>query len=569
MTDGSVAPTGSRTRAGSSGDGEAPAAPTKEPPNPRSRARRTTYRVIVLDPLSASGLAPLVDDDRFELVERFGLKGQELADALGAADGVIVRSATRITRKALENVKRLRVIGRAGVGVDNIDVDAATERGIAVLNAPSGNTISAAELVFAMLLAFVRRVPEADRSMKAGEWNRKLGGTELYGKTLGLVGAGRIGSAVAQRARAFGMRVLAYDPFLSAERARSLEIELAPLDDVLRGADIVTLHAPLTDATRGLLSATKLALMKPGAVLINAARGGLVDEDALYACLTNGQLAGAALDVYASEPLPAEHRLRTLPNVVLTPHLGASTLEAQENVALEIAEAVRVALVDGDLSRAVNAPALGGETMRRLRPLLDLAERLGRLSCTMAAGAIERIDVRYAGAADDGLRPLTAAVLVGVFDRIVGRGDVNLVNAVLIAQSRGMAVNSTRLARHPDYGEYVEVEVMAAEGKICVAGALLGTAHSRIVRVGDFRVDIRPRGALLVLRNNDVPGVIGRVGTLLGTAGVNIAEYHQARLIEGGEALAAISVDGWLDEGTLDAVRAVPDVREARQVRLD
>ncbi len=544
------------------------AAPADEKPSASGRPRRMRYRVLVLDPLSASGLAPLVDDDRFELVECFGLKGQELADAIGDADGVIVRSATKITRPLLNRVSRLRVIGRAGVGVDNIDVEAATEKGIAVLNAPSGNTISAAELVFAMLLALVRRVPLADRSMRAGEWNRKLGGTELYGKTLGLVGAGRIGTAVAQRARAFGMRVIAYDPFLSADRARSLEIELAPLEDVLGGADIVTLHVPLTEATRGLLSAERLALMKPGAVLINAARGGLVDEDALQACLTGGQLAGAALDVFASEPLPAEHPLRSLPNVVLTPHLGASTLEAQENVALEIAEAVRVAIADGDLSRAVNAPALGGEAMRRLRPMLDLGERLGRLACTLAAGAIERIDVRYAGAADDGIGPLTAAVLVGVFDQIVGRGDINLVNAMLIARTRDVAVNSTRLARHPDYGEYVEVEVSSA-GKICVAGALLGTAHPRIVRVGDFRVDIRPRGALVILRNNDVPGVIGRVGSLLGAVGINIAEYHQARLIEGGEALAAISIDGWLDDASLDELRSLPDVREARQVRLD
>ncbi|MCI0434495.1 MAG: phosphoglycerate dehydrogenase [Gemmatimonadetes bacterium] len=563
MKDGIAAGAGTPSR------GVTEAVPADEPPTPRPKARRTRYRVLVLDPLSASGLAPLVDDDRFDLIEQFGLKGAALAEALDQADGVIVRSATKITREVMQNARKLRVIGRAGVGVDNIDVDAATERGIAVLNAPAGNTISAAELVFAMLLALVRRVPAADRSMKAGEWNRKLGGTELYGKTLGLVGAGRIGSAVAQRARAFGMRVIAYDPFLSPDRARSVEIELTELDELVRTADVVSLHVPLNDVTRGLMNEARLAAMKPGALLINAARGGLVDEAALEDALKRGHLSGAALDVFTAEPLPADHSLRSLPNVVLTPHVGAATLEAQENVALEIAEAVRAALVEGDLSRAVNAPALGGETMRRLRPLLDLAERLGRLTCALAAGAIERIDVRYAGTADDGIRPLTAAVLVGVFDRIVGRADVNLVNAALIAQSRGIAVNSTRLARHPDYGEYVEVEVATSGAKTCVAGALLGTVHPRIVRVGDFRVDIRPRGALVVLRNNDVPGVIGRVGTVLGDASINIAEYHQARLIEGGEALAAISIDGGIDESILDELRALPDVREARQVRLD
>lgn len=529
---------------------------------------RGQFRVVIADPLSASGLAPIIDDDRFEAVELFGLKGETLGAALARADAVIVRSATRITKAVLERVDCLRVIGRAGVGVDNIDVEAATARGIAVLNAPSGNTISAAELAFALLLALVRHIPAADRSMRAGEWNRKLGGTELHGKTLGLVGAGRIGSAVAERARAFGMTVLAYDPFLPAERARSLSIEPCSLEDLLRRADVVSLHVPLTDATQGLLDAGRLALMKPGAVLINAARGGIVDETALILALEEGRLAGAAFDVFSQEPLPADHPLRSLQNAVLTPHLGAATLEAQENVAVEIAAAVRAALVDGDLSRAVNAPAIGGEALRRMRPLFNLAERLGRLAFALADGVIEQIDVRYAGAADDGIRPLTAAALVGLLERVVGKGAVNFVNVDHITTARGIAVNRTRLARHPDYAEYIEIETRAGGGVARAAGALLGTAHPRIVRIGEFRVDVRPRGVLLILWNRDVPGVIGRVGTALGSAGINIAEYHQSRLEKGGEALAAVRIDGILGDELLGELRSLPDVRNVRQVEL-
>jgi D-3-phosphoglycerate dehydrogenase len=528
------------------------------------------FRVVIVDPISASGLAPLVEDARIEVVERLGQKGDDLARALADADAVIVRSATRITRESLKHASHLRVIGRAGVGVDNIDVEAATERGIAVLNAPSGNTISAAELAFALLLALVRRVPAADRSMKQGEWDRKsFGGIELYGKTLGLVGAGRIGTAVAQRARAFGMRVIAFDPYLTAERAEALEIELAPFDEVLARADVISLHVPLTDATRNLIGEAQLRRMRPGTFLVNAARGGVVNEAALHHALTEGWIAGAALDVFEQEPPPGDHPLRSLPNVVLTPHLGASTLEAQENVAIEIADAVRAALLEGDMARAVNAPAIAGEAMQRLRPLLDLAERLGRLICVLADGPIRRLEVRYTGSYEQALRPVTAATLVGVLEAAVGRGGVNFVNALHLAQSRGITVVSTQLPHSPDHAEYIEVEAGTTAGYALTAGALLDASHPRIVRIGQYRVDVRPRGALLVLRNRDVPGVIGKVGTVLGEAPANIAEYHQARLVQGGEALAAISIDGWLREDTLARLRAVPEILDVRQVDLD
>ena len=529
-----------------------------------------TFRVLVADQIALDGLAPLRDDARFELIVKPGLKGAELADAIASADAVLVRSATQITRESLSRANGLKVIGRAGVGVDTIDVDAATERGIAVLTAPAGNTISAAELTLALTLALARRVSAADRSMKAGQWDRKsFSGTELYGKTLGLVGAGRIGGEVAKRARAFGMQVVAFDPFLIADRALALGIERAELDEVLRRADVVSLHVPLTDATAGLLGERELGLMKPTAVIVNAARGGVVREDALVRALKEKRLGGAALDVYEQEPLPADHPLRSLDNVVLTPHLGASTAEAQQNVAIEIAEAVRAALVDGDLSRAVNAPGLGGDEMRRLRPLLDLADRLGMLAAALAEGGIARLEIRYAGAAANGLRLITATVVSGALSRVVGAGRVNTVNALHVASAHGIRVDQIRLDSRDMFAEQLEVRATTDAGETRVAGALLGEAHPRIVRIDDFRVDMVPRGTLLVLRNQDVPGVIGRVGTVLGNAGINIAGYHQARLGAGGDALAVVSLDARVDASVLDALGKLPEVNSVRQVQLD
>ncbi|MEP6692692.1 MAG: hydroxyacid dehydrogenase [Gemmatimonadaceae bacterium] len=317
------------------------------------------FTVLVADAIAKAGLTPLADDGRFTLITKPGLAGDDLAAAIAGADAVLVRSATKITRASLARADKLRVIGRAGVGIDALDVDAATERGIAVLTAPAGNTISAAELAFALMLSLVRRLPAADRSMKSGEWDRKsFSGTELFGKTLGLVGAGRIGAEVAKRARAFGMRVICFDPFISEERANSLGIELAPLDEMLSHADVLSIHAALTAETAGLIGAAQLARMKKGAFLVNAARGGIVSEEALADALLSGHLAGAALDVFFEEPLPKEHPLRSAPNIVLTPHLGASTAEAQHNVSVEIAQAVRAALIDGDVSGAVNVKGL-------------------------------------------------------------------------------------------------------------------------------------------------------------------------------------------------------------------
>ena len=529
-----------------------------------------SYRVLIADAISADGLAPLHEDGRFELVIRTGLKGEELARAIEGMNAVIVRSGTKITADALRYADRLQVIGRAGVGVDNIDVDAATKRGVAVLNAPSGNTVSAAELAFALILACVRRIPAADRSMKAGEWDRKtFMGSELHGKTLGLIGAGRIGGEVARRARAFGMRVCASDPYLTPERAQSLEIDLCPLEAVLARADVLSVHVPLTAATRGMIGAEQIARMKRGAIVVNAARGGVIDESALAAALQSGQLGGAALDVFATEPLPSDDPLRSVPNAVLTPHVGAATEEAQHNVAVEIAAAVRAALLDGDLSRAVNAPAIGGDEMRRMRPLLELTDRLGRIAATLIDGAVEQVTVRYSGPDETVLQPLTAAAVTGTLRHVVGANAINMVNAIHIAETRGVVIEQSRVGARGEYEEFVEVRLRAGRNDTRVAGALVAARHPRIVRIDRYRLIVEPRGSLVVLRNRDVPGVIGRVGTVLGEAGINIAEYHQSRLHLGGEALAAISVDGVVDEAVLRTLEAMPDIRMVRQVQLD
>jgi D-3-phosphoglycerate dehydrogenase len=526
--------------------------------------------VVVSDKMAESGLAPLIADDRFSVELAAGWKKDDpdrFREVLSRASGLIVRSSTQVDRDLLELAPKLQVVGRAGVGVDNIDIGAATERGVAVLNAPSGNTVSAAELTMALILAVARRIAGADRSVRAGHWDRSsFAGVELRGKTLGLVGAGRIGSEVARRAKAFGMTVLVHDPYLTEARADELGARLVDLPGVLAESDFLSLHVPLTDQTRGLLGKEQLAALKPGSFLVNVARGGVVDEDELADAVETGHLAGAAVDVYSEEPLSQDSRLRKLEKVVLTPHLGASTAEAQELVALEIADAVRSALLEGDLSRALNAPAISGDALRKLRPVFELGRRLGRLGCALTPGGLESVEVNYAGAGSDSLRPLASYVLMGLLQSIVG--GVNFVNASHLAEARGIDVSTKTLARRSDYSEFVEVITRAGDTTVRLAGVLLGDQHPRIVRIDDYHVDVTPRGTLLVLRNRDVPGVIGKVGSLLGSMMLNIAEYHQARLSEGGEALAAVAIDGRVDSTLIGSLMDLPEITGAWVVDL-
>lgn len=523
-------------------------------------------RVLLADRIPATGLAPL--EESFELVESTDLDGDGLRTALAAVDAVLVRSSTTLDRAVLEGQRRLRVIGRAGVGVDNIDVQAATEQGIAVFNAPSGNTASAAELTLALILAVMRKVAAADRAMRTGQWDRKrFRGSELQGKTLALIGAGRIGGEVARRARAFGMRVIAYDPYLQEDRAKKLELEPVSLEQALERGDVVSLHVPLTDATRRLIGAQQLARMKRSAVLINAARGGVLDEAALADALREQRIAGAALDVFETEPLPADHPLRSVENAVLTPHIGAATEEAQHNVAYEVAQAVRDALLSGDVSGAINGPAVRGDLIGQLGPLMELSTHLGQVARALC-GRIETLEVRYAGdAEEEALRPLAAAALVGLLRDVLGTDNVNLVNAGHLAESRGIHTSRSHLDEDTGFPEYLELRVAGHGCETRVAGAVRGD-HARIVRINGYEVDVRPAGVLVILRNRDVPGVIGHVGTLVGEAGVNIGEYHQGRIEAGGEALAAIAVDGKLDADLLRQLGNLPDILAVHQVAL-
>lgn len=535
----------------------------------RTEEERRVKRVVIADPLSNEGLDLLAAADELEIVDVSSEGREALEEALRGAEGLIVRGDTRVDGPLLDVAERLEVIGRAGVGVDNIDMRAATRRGVAVINAPGGNTSSTAELTFALLLAAARRVTEADRSVREGRWDRKaLRGRQLKGNTLGVIGAGRIGTEVARRAHAFGMRILAYDPYLSAERAADERIERVELNELLERADFVTVHVPLTEQTRGMIGVAEIARMKPAAILVNAARGGIVDERALADALEQRKLGGAALDVYETEPFPGEHPLRGAPNLVMTPHLGAATLEAQREVALEIARRVRDALIAADLTAALNVPQIDPAERARLEPLLELGRRLGVVLSALTDGRCQRLEVRYAGSMRRVLRLLAAASLEGYLRSTVA-SPLNLVNALAVADERNIDVARVRRRRIADYAHYVELTATGGPREQVVGGALLEEGHRRLTRVGRFHVDATPRGNLVLVKNRDVPGVIGEVGSCLGEAEVNIAEYHLARSEAGGEALGVIRTDAPLSEELLEELLGLPSVIAVRQVVLD
>ncbi len=529
------------------------------------------FRVLVTDEVDPEGVAVLRAHPDIQVDEVPTPPAEKLLEEIGAYDAVVGRSATRITGALLSRGDRLKVIGRAGVGVDNIDIPRATELGIAIINAPGGNTVSVAELTMGVLLSLARHIHEADRSMEQGRWDRSaLGGDEVRGKTLSVVGLGRIGGEVARRARAFGMTVVGFDPYVGAPRFEELGVERAPrLADALDRADVLTVHTPLTAETRGMIGAGELARLGRHVLVLNLARGGIVAEDALVDALRAGRIAGAALDVFSTEPLPADHVLRTMPNVLLTPHLGASTMDAQRSVAIEACTAVRDALVTGDLSAALNGAGVGGAGWPELRPLLALADRLGRLGRALVPGGVSALELRYSGPREEAPRPLLLAALQGALRDVVERRAINLVNAQHVAEERGIETAWTHVGGRGELGEEIELRLEGGDRSVRVGGALLGETHGRIVRIGAFRVDVAPRGMLVVLRNRDVPGVIGRVGTLLGEAGVNIAEYHQARLQIGGEALAAISVDGRIPPEVVERLGALPEIVEVSQVEME
>jgi D-3-phosphoglycerate dehydrogenase len=532
-------------------------------------------RVLVTDEIDPEGVQLLMAQPELRVDEVPTLPKQELLARIGDYDAIVGRSATRISDELLRAAKKLKVVGRAGVGVDNIAMDAATALGVAVINAPAGNTIAVAELFFGVMVGLLRHLPHATHSMREGKWDRsQLLGSELKGRTLGIVGVGRIGSEIAARAQAFCMDVVGFDPYISDDRFRALRVRrAATLDALLEEADIVTVHTPLNDETKGLIGRREIALMRAGGIVANLARGGIVDDQALMAALESGHLRGAALDVYQSEPLAADHPLRQAPNVVLTPHIGASTAEAQRNVAVDVCRAVRDALLHGELSRSINVASvsLGDGRWREVQPAMLVAQRAAMVTRAILADqglrAVRRLSLRCGSALVDAGDLLLSAAAVGVLEGVVETDRLNLINARTLAEGRGLELSVSEAATGPAYG--IEVALSGGMQELAVAGVAGPDIASRLTRIGSFHVDVTPRQTLVVLTNNDVPGVIGRVGTLLGDAGVNIAEYHQARLAQGGEALAAISVDGAVGVDIRRKLLELPDVITATVVRFE
>jgi D-3-phosphoglycerate dehydrogenase / 2-oxoglutarate reductase len=528
-------------------------------------------KIFVADEVSDSGLQPLRDAG-FEIEKRVRLTPTELREALAGAAGLVVRSETKVTRELMDDATTLRVIGRAGVGVDNIDIPAATERGIVVMNAPDGNTITTAEHTIALLVALARRIPQANASLKSGSWDRKsFIGVELQGKTLGIVGLGRIGRTVAARARAFGMKIVAFDPFIAADQARDLEIELAALEDLFAISDFITVHTPLTVETRGVIGAGGFALMKPGVRIINCARGGLVDEGALYDAIKSGKVAGAALDVFAAEPPPADHPLLSLDEVIATPHLGASTTEAQEGVAFTVAEQMRDYLQTGALRGAVNVPALGTKELAVLKPYIELAEKLGRFQAQLVGSAVREVKLEFAGEiVAHNAAPVTRSFLAGLLRDVSAR--VNAVNAFLIAEERGINVTTSYFRAGSDLAPSIRTHVIGSDFEQSLAGTIFGFGENaregRITEIDGFHIEATPHGHMLVMRNRDVPGVIGRVGTILGQHEINISRFHLGRRERGGEAMAVIEVDAVIDRDTFAELQSLDHVVSAHQIEL-
>ena len=519
-------------------------------------------RVLVTDGLQAVGVDALRKHG-LEVEVTGSLDERALIARLGEYEGLIVRSATKVTRAAIAAGTRLEVIGRAGAGVDTIDVDAATERGIIVMNTPGGNTTAVAEHTLALLLALARRVAVADATLTAGRWEKnRLQGVELLGKTLGILGLGRIGGEVARRALGFRMQVLAYDPYLTREAAERLGVDSVELDELLTRSDFITIHTPLTGDTRHLIGEAELARMKPGVRLINCARGGIIDEAALARALASGQVGGAGIDVFEQEPPPADHPLLRFEQVVLTPHLGAATDEAQSAVALAIADQVADVLVRGVVSNAVNLPTVDAETLREQAPYAGLAAAMGRFLAQMAEARLT-----YAG--DVAQRPtagLTLAFLRGVLGTILAE-HVTDVNAMLIAKGRGLRVTETSTSESAGYSSLLTAELRTDRGVSSVAGTLFHR-EPRFVAIDGFSLEAVPQGFMLVFANQDVPGVVGRIGTLCGHHGINIAGMQLGRERRGGRAVSILNLDDPMPPAALDEIRAMPDIVFARLVRL-
>ncbi len=528
------------------------------------------FKVLVSDPVSDQGISLLVEASDIALDKKTGLSEDELVNIIGDYDALLVRSQTRVTERIMNAGKKLKVIGRAGVGVDNIDLEAATRKGIIVINAPDGNTITTCEHTFAMMMAVARHIPQAYLKTVGGVWDRKsFLGVELRNKVLGVLGMGRIGSEVAARAKAFGMTVYGYDPFLTEERAQKLGVRLSTVEEVLRNADFITVHTPLTPETRHMIAKEQFAIAKKGLRIINCARGGIIHEQDLIEAIDAGIVAGAAFDVFEEEPPAPDHPFLSHPKIIVTPHLGASTVEAQENVAIDVSEQLLHILRGEPFKNAVNMPPVAGEVLAKLEPYFTLGKKLGSFAAQIAEGPVKEIAVSYAGElADVDTAQLTRYVVQGVLAHHLGSDVVNVVNAMHLAKTRGVNIVVSTTQASKGFTNLISVTLKTNKEERLVAGALLNGFGPRITQVDKFPVDVEPQGHLLLISHHDKPGIIGRVGTLLGGNDINIATMQVGRKVIGGAAIMVLGVDKGVPKQVLGELTALPDLNNAKEIQL-
>ena len=526
-------------------------------------------RVLISEPLSPRAEEILSGAEGFEVINKPGLPREELIELVRECDALLVRSATKVDEEILGAGDRLKVVARAGIGVDNIDLANASLKGILVINAPDGNIITTAEHTVAMMFALARKIPLAVQSVKGGRWERsKFVGSELYSKVLGVIGLGRVGSTVARLAAGLEMNVIAYDPFISDEAVERRGVKPVSLDELLAQSDYVTLHVPKTPETAGLIGTGEIAKMRPGVRIINCARGGLLDEAAAAEALDSGQLAGVAIDVYEVEPPGEESLLVGRDDVICTPHLGASTEEAQENVAISVAEGVVAYLTTGTVKNAVNLPSLSTEDLERVSPYMDLTERLGRFLGQLAEGGPKSLELTYCGPLDSPMELLSASALKGLLSEFISGAHINLVNGPVLAKERGIEIIATTRSEMPVYTNLIELKLCTDAGERSVAGTFVRGGEPRIVRIDQFSVDTVPEGYMLVFTNDDQPGMIGAIGTLLGEHKINIAGMQLGRTRKNDKAVAILAVDDLIPDEVMEKVRALPSINTANLVCL-
>ncbi|MBF0567789.1 MAG: phosphoglycerate dehydrogenase [Nitrospirae bacterium] len=525
-------------------------------------------KVLVSDNISDKGVE-ILRSASLEVDVKTGMTPDELKACIGQYDGIVIRSATKLTADVIECAKNLKVIGRAGSGLDNVDKAAATSKGIVVMNTPGGNTITTAEHTIALIVSLVRKIPQATQSMKSGKWEKKkFMGVELFDKTLGVLGFGNIGSQVAKRALGLGMRVICYDPFLNEDLASNLGIKKVSLDELFAGSDIITVHTPLTNETKYIINKDSIGKMKDGVRIINCARGGIVEEGALYEAIKSGKVAGAALDVFEKEP-PENSPLMTLDEVICTPHLGASTHEAQENVALAVADQIADYLVHGTIRHAVNFPSIPADQVNTLRPYIDLAEKMGCFASYFMDEEVKEISIELRGEAAEIMNePVKIAAVKGFLTPILEH-TVNFVNATHIAKERGIVVKVTKNADAGDYNTRVDLVIKSAKKDFSVSGTLFSKKDPRIIAIDNYIIEVIPEGTMLYINNNDRPGVIGSIGTLFGQSGINIARMHFGRETKGGMAVSVVSVDGNVGKDILDKITKLPNIIEVKKITMN